>query len=294
MGSVALTTRCYVRTVATARTVRAGQAEPILATRWWRKSCDFTSQMLDLRRLSVTAIGQLSDAISASTVNSTNMEECAQNITRRLYDEFLDNENRRPQCVLVRCFKTHVLGQLPHDLRALAGQAAPEQTLDDATKCLVLLGTSGIRPEWNARQSSASHQAIPLPSPKIVARFPMIAQVLTQLGVDVAKVLRPSTGVFVDTHEELYNVFYVEDAHDSPHIPAQQAFVVPYRVQTVLGLGGMLPSGDMFMIVMFTRVKLPRDKAELFKPLAISVKNALLPFDFGTIFRHYPAGLTRS
>lgn len=258
----------------------------------WPTSCIFEPQMHDLRRLYITAIGDLSDAISACIAGATSMEACAQSITRRFYDEFVDVDAGHRQIVLVRCFKTHPLGELPPDLKALARQAFVDPSVDNATKCLVLLGTSGERPEWNARHLSAGHQAIPLPSPAIVARFPMIAQVLAQLGVDVTEVLRPRDGLVVETHERIYNVFYVEDAHSSNHIPVQQSFVIPYGVRTVLGFGGMLPSGEVFILVMFTRVKLPREKAELFKPLAISVKTALIPFDFGTIFRSYPSGFT--
>jgi hypothetical protein len=44
----------------------------------------------------------------------------------------------------------------------------------------------------------------------------------------------------------------------------------------VLGLGGPLPSGDIFAMILFTKVVLSHDVAELFKPLSLSLKLAVL------------------
>ena len=52
-----------------------------------------------------------------------------------------------------------------------------------------LLATAGDEPEWNSRHTSRGHAAIPLPSARIVERFPMIAQLIRQLGFDVADVV---------------------------------------------------------------------------------------------------------
>jgi hypothetical protein len=105
----------------------------------------------------------------------------------------------------------------------------------------------------------------------------MIAQLIKQLGLDVSTVLQPSPDVVVDLQQKTFNVFYVPEALRSPYIPAQQQFVIPHGVHSVLGFGGVLPQGDLFAVIMFTRVTLPPEVAELFKPLALSVKLAILP-----------------
>jgi two-component system NtrC family sensor kinase len=45
----------------------------------------------------------------------------------------------------------------------------------------------------------------------------------------------------------------------------------------------MLPTGDLFSFILFSRQFIPRQAADLFEPLALSVKTALLPFT-GRVF----------
>jgi hypothetical protein len=81
------------------------------------------------------------------------------------------------------------------------------------------------------------------------------------------------------------SVFYVEDALESPYIPAKQDFVVPYGVQSVVGFGGLLTFSDMFTIIMFFKVPVSREQAALFKNLADQVHELLMPFKTrGAIF----------
>ena len=46
----------------------------------------------------------------------------------------------------------------------------------------------------------------------------------------------------------------------------------------------MLASGDLFAIIMFAKVEIPREKAELFQALAVSVKTAFTRFAWGNVF----------
>ena len=75
-----------------------------------------------------------------------------------------------------------------------------------------------------------------------------------------------------------FNVFHVPRARGSPFVPAQTDFVMRYGIESVLGFGGMLPKGDLFCVILFSKVLIPRETAELFKTLALSVKISLLPF----------------
>ena len=240
--------------------------------------------MADLVNLSVAQLGEVSADIDRCANGSRTMEESAQRVVTCLFDMFKDNETGARDIALVRCFKTHRYSDLPDDLQSTARQIQDGIEAEPGVKCLALLGTAGIEPAWNSRLSSAGHKAIPLPSPAIVGRFPMISQVMAQLGVDIKRVLRPSHDLIVDMQERTYNVFYVADAQGSPHIPAQEQFVKPFGIRSVIGFGGVLPSGDLFVVVIFSKVEIPRSKAELFKALAVTVKTALLPFDFDEVF----------
>lgn len=153
-----------------------------------------------------------------------------------------------------------------------------------AMRCLTLLASAGALPEWNSRKSSAGHKAIPLPSEHFVEQFPMIRQLVQQLGLEVKSVLQPDPEILVDLVQKTYNVFYIPEAVGSQYVVAQQEFVIPFNVRSVLGCGGILPSGNLFAIIIFPKVHFPRETADLFKTVALSVKLAVLPFDGKVIF----------
>ena len=70
----------------------------------------------------------------------------------------------------------------------------------------------------------------------------------------------------------------------SQFIPAQDDFVKPYGVQSVLGVGGMLSSGELFVVIMFSKTAIPQATADAFKTLGPAVKDALRPFVGSKVF----------
>jgi hypothetical protein len=112
----------------------------------------------------------------------------------------------------------------------------------------------------------------------------MVRQLVQQLGLEVNTVLQPDPEVLVDLVQKTYNVFYIPEALGSPYVTVQQEFVVPFNVRAVLGCGGILPSGNLFAIIIFSKDHFPREIADLFKTVALSVKVAVLPFDGKVIF----------
>lgn len=212
------------------------------------------------------------------------MEEVADRIARYFYDQFIDLSNGTSAFTLVRCFKTHALGDLPNELQTYAQKMLNQQVASPATKCLTLLATQGDRVEWQTRQASVGHQAIPLISEQLVSQSPMISQLISQFGLPIHTVLDPDPSLIVDLAKKTFNVFHVLDAFSSPHVPAQQEFVVPWGVRSVLGFGGMLPSGNLIAIIVFSKVPISRETADMFKTLALNVKMAVLPFDQGAVF----------
>jgi hypothetical protein len=216
--------------------------------------------------------------------DARSMEEAASRTVRFLYDTLVNGATGERACTLVRCFKTHSFGELDAPLQGLARGALGTEPASPEMPCLTLLGTAGDLPEWNSRRASLGHQVIPLPSAEGVARIPMIAQLITQLGLEVSSVLKPDPHVVVDLQQKSFNVFHVPTALESPYIPAQDDFVVPFGVRSVLGFGGVLPQGDLFAVIMFARILLSQETAEMFKPLALSAKLAILPFANGPLF----------
>lgn len=241
--------------------------------------------MYDLSRMTLKEMTGCGRELRALGGGATCMEAAANRIVRFLYGGLVASEGQERACVLVRLFKTHPFGKLDPALRESASRAMfGEEPAFAATPCLTLLATAGDQPEWNSRRESTGHQAIPLPSIRGVARIPMIAQLIKQLGLEVGSVLEPDPAVLMDLQQKTFNVFHVPEAVGSPYIPAQQAFVIPYGVRSVLGFGGVLPEGDLFAVILFSRIPISPDTAELFKPLALSVKLAILPFASGPVF----------
>ena len=154
----------------------------------------------------------------------------------------------------------------------------------EAMNCLTLLGTVGGQPDWNSRAKSNGHRAIPLASAEMVGQIPMISRLINQFGLDVGSVLRPDSMLIGDLSERTYNTFYVPEAVGSPYIPAQNEFVIPYGIKSVLGLGGVLSSGVLFVVIMFSKVAIPQETADNIGSLAPSVKNAVEPLATTAVF----------
>ena len=207
------------------------------------------------------------------------MDAAADAIVRYLYSESGTAPGGERACALVRCYRT-----LSYD-RLEAAQRRFADTLLGATagwaemKCLTLIATVGDEEAWCSPTTSRGHRAVPLPSPEIVEQAPMIAQLIRQMGLQIADVVSPNPAVVPDLEGKSYNVFHVDEALDSPYIPAQADFVVPYRIKSVVGFGGLLRSGDLFAIIMFSRVPLSEEAASRFRTIALDVKAALFRFE---------------
>jgi len=241
----------------------------------------------DLAALRLSDMVALSAALRRSGTAAQSMEDVAGTVVRQLYDGLVDDGERN--CVLVRFFKTHRLDQLDESAQQSARSLLGGDALAPSTKCLALLASAGDEPRWNDRRLSAGHQAVPLASAEIIERFPMISQLFRQLGVETSGLLEADPDLVVRLDERTYNVFHVPAAVGSVHIPAQEDFVVPYGVRSVVGFGGMLATGDLFAVVLFSRAAVTARTAELFETLALSVKVAVQPFARGPIFRDQPS-----
>jgi hypothetical protein len=230
--------------------------------------------MRSIADFDVDDVRECSDAIRGCAKDVRTMEAAAQRIVGYLYDELGDGQGNRA-CALVRLYKTHPYHQLEPDLQEFAWQALGEQPAPDV-RCLTLLATAGEEPAWNDRRRSSGHQAIPLPAEQMVLRLPMVAQLITQLGLDVASVVNPEPAELRALSQRTYDVFHVVEAAGSPHLPAQDEFVRPYGIRSALGFGGMLYTGDFYAVVLFSKVPVAADTAQLLKILALAVRVPLL------------------
>lgn len=225
------------------------------------------TDMMDCR----TRVRGLFDDLPPGTVG-----EAAERVVHFFYEQLVDVDGS-PACALVRFFRTVPYRDLDEETRAFAKSAAGQETLDPEVRCLTLMATMGTETAWRSRQTSRGHRAIPLTTVEVVERAPMIAQLIGQMGLSIASVVRPQPGLMLDTGTK-HNVFYVPVAAGSPHIVAQEEFVLPYRIASVVGFGGIVSSGDMFATILFSRVPITAEAADLFSVIGLNLKIAILPF----------------
>lgn len=239
----------------------------------------------DLGEFGLAGMRHCSQGLRAAAEGAACMEAAAGTVCRFLYDELGDGGEGRA-CVMVRFYKTHPYGALPPELQRFAKRAFGTVAIsppEPGMKCLTLLATVGDEPAWNDRRASEGHQAIPLPSPHVVERAPMIAQLVREFGMDLGSVVRPSGDVVRALGGKSYGVFHVEDAAGSPYIPAQKGFVDRYGIRSVLGFGGLLPAGDLYGVILFSRVHVPVASADHFRSLALELRTSLIPYE-DTVF----------
>ena len=113
----------------------------------------------------------------------------------------------------------------------------------------------------------------------------MIARLISQMGLSPKEVVDPALMVNMD--KDRPGVFHVPQAKDSPYVPAQD-FVRSSGIKSVLGFGDLLHSGDLFAVIMFSKIVIPRATAEFFNTLALITKLAVGPFGNDKVFTHLP------
>jgi PAS domain S-box-containing protein len=218
-------------------------------------------------------------------IGARSMEDVASEVVTILRNRFIDKETGNSALPLVRFYVTQRCRELEPALQDFALAAGSDTFANQDVVCLALLATCGEEPAWNDRTMSQSHKAIPLPSIEALHRSPMVAQLVRQLGVDPQSIIEPDPALFHDLGERTYNVFYVPEARNSEYVPAQNDFVIPYGIRSVVGFGGVLPDGTLFATIMFSSVPVPPSAIEAFSAIALSVKISLLPQVGREIFR---------
>ncbi len=241
----------------------------------------------DLSRFDLGDMLKSSISLREASAGAPTLEASAQRVCRFLYDELTGPDTERA-CALVRCYKTHPYGSLEPELQRFAKkQLAGNEEPPASMKCLTLVATVGQNAAWNSRFLSMGHRAIPLPSPEIVERAPMISQLIKELGLEISSLLHGSPDVVKELAGKRHGVFHVKDAAGSPYIPAQQEFVQKYGIRSVLGFGGVLYTGDLFAVILFATVHISDTAAQRFRTLALDVKSSFSKFSEANVFNAF-------
>ncbi|NUO07981.1 MAG: hypothetical protein HUU08_04755 [Candidatus Brocadia sp.] len=240
---------------------------------------DEKSAAYDLANFTIRDMTECGKFLRTLGKSAKSMEDVANRIIHYLYNNMIDEKSGNRACSLVRFFKTHTFEKLDNELQDFSRSMLGSLPVSPDMKCLTLLATAGENPEWNSRRTSKGHKAVPLPSEQAVHRIPMLRSLILQLGLSINTVIKPDPKLLLDREQMTYNVFHVSEALGSPYIPAQKEFIIPYGIKSVLGFGGTLPSGDIFVIIMFLKISASKEVAGFFKTLSLNVKVAVLPFE---------------
>src|SRR5262245_16263249 len=97
----------------------------------------------------------LGAALRATGSGAAHMEEAADRIVSRLYHAFLPDLGAPSTLALCRLYVTVRYSDLDDVLRAFAAAQQDGEVPSPDARCLTLLATKGILPEWCSRHKSA-------------------------------------------------------------------------------------------------------------------------------------------
>jgi hypothetical protein len=241
--------------------------------------------MFDLTKFSLQDMSEVGDALQQLELKAKNIDELSDMMVRYFFNNLGDTQTGEKSSVLVRFFMTYPYSRLDAALQQSADKMLGSKPVDQDMKCLKLLATAGVQQEWNSTIHSKDHRVIPLQNEEKVKKlFYMIYEFIDQMGMDISNVLNPDTKLSSELEERIFNVYHVPEALGNPHIPAQKEFIIPFEVESLMGFGGMLPTGNLFILLIFSKTKIPSNTANLFKNIALHVRMAALPFVNEKIF----------
>lgn len=215
-------------------------------------------------------------AAARAASGAESLEDAADQTAHYLYSALWDPKADEPATALVRFYRTINFADLDPSLQRYAASVMHPEKPWPSMKCFTLMGTAGALPEWNRRQTSAAHKAIPLSSHAAIERLPMVSRLIRDLGVSVDALVDPPVVVEATSDPGVpLNVFYVRRAEGHSAVPDQE-FVREHGIQSVVAFGGSISSSDLWTTILFTRVELRPEVAGLFRLLASDISIAVL------------------
>lgn len=231
-----------------------------------------------ISKLSFQEVINLQNNIKQLEGRYTTLADAAQQYMSILYDELKES------IILTRIFATipyHDLPELNKEfVIKLAQSKGIAKELKADTLVLSLLGSRGVKPEWNDRFSSKGHLGIPMISSDFIKNIPMMSSLLKQLGAAIECLDETDTKYVANVFKNVSGVFYVKDAETEVDyqgrkiIPAQD-FVKQEKVKTVFGIGGFYIKTSLFFSnIIFLRECIEKEMAENFMLQASKFKIA--------------------
>lgn len=230
--------------------------------------------MATLREFSVDDLEDMGRDIRGMGAEAATMAEAAAEISGYLYEHLLD-EQGEPACVMVRIYASQPFKVLPPHLQRVAADVADDLTEDGA--CLVTLASNGS----TELPAGSLPEEYVLPFTDSVFRdIPFMPVLLERLGLDRASALDPRRAVEIRLQHRTFNAYVGRDLADDVELlpnPIHRQVVRERGIKTVVGLGGVLPTGGFLMVMIQSTDDVPDRVVQLLQPLAVAIKAALIP-----------------
>jgi len=184
-------------------------------------------------------------------------EGMAQMLCQELFNTFRQADGT-PIFALLRIFRFGVYDDLNDILKPKANQT-------DASYWLTLMGTMGIQEAWCSRQQSEGHQVIPADSPVT----PMLKAAFSEIGLQFGNVIKGEETLVMEANrnDTALRHFFIPTALGNQNIPAQEEFVIPHKIQSVVGIGSPFIDDSAYMCLGFAQAELTRTQATNFSRL---------------------------
>lgn len=204
--------------------------------------------------------------LSQNRDRHSSFEQAANACVKALYNEFRQ-ENGGHIFALVCIFRLSQFSELPAGI-----QAKVQRDLGD--RWMALMATIGQEPAWCDRRQSEGHQAI-------VAgenQSPMLKAAFEHLGLKIDENAISRDLVFEEV-SLLTHYFHVPEALGSRHVPAQDQFVKPYRIHSVVGLGSPFLTNSAYLALAFAKAPIATEDAQKFAELSPFVSTFLASYE---------------
>ena len=237
--------------------------------------------MYVLERFSVDDLVELSREIRSVGDGAGSMAEVAQRLVDQLFDAFR-TEAGEHALLSARLYKSHRFGELPAEMKqhALGRGVQPA----DRQTCLVLLAAADA-PEIARAAAESDDRVQPLTEEGLAAQ-PLMRHLLEGLGVEVASVLDPDRAAELRLHTRDLDVFHVPDLAVAEGVDEEaRVRVRDLGLSSMAVTGGVMLSGELFIVTLFASVEISDRVAQLMRSLGLAIKAALVP----TTFRVWPA-----
>lgn len=224
--------------------------------------------MLNFSQSTTTDYVSFARALPADLEDYETHEEASQRIVESLYQSFVDE---RPYLSLVRIYRLCAYDELAPELQSM--------TTEDTPYVMALTGTYGEEEAWCNRHYSQGHKLIPVKPSTVRSQIPMFEKMLVDsMGVDL-DVLYETGDPVAATKGGLSGLFHVPVAEHSPVIPAQEGFVIPYGIESVVGFGGIMAGTasryTMYVLYAFSKQPINYEAAARFQEIQPFIGAAL-------------------